>query len=45
MMYYISYKANFRHGASFMDSPDWIKKKNATINPKNKDDTVTVALN
>ena len=29
-MYYKCHKASF-------DSPDWIKKKKATINPKNKD--------
>ena len=26
------------HGGSYIDSPDWVKKKRATINPKNKDD-------
>ena len=43
-------KATFRHGDSDTDSPDWIKEKKATINPKNKDDksfqyVVTVTLN
>ena len=28
-------KENFRRGGSYIDSPDWIKKKEATINPKN----------
>ena len=38
-------------GGSYIDSPDWIKNKNATINPSNKKDNkcfqyaVTVALN
>ena len=37
-------------GGSYIDSPDWIKKKKATINPKNTDDkcflySVKVALN
>ena len=41
---------NFKHGRSFIDSPDWIKKKKAKINPNNKDDkcfqyVATVALN
>ena len=43
-------KVNFRRRGSNIDSPDWIKKKKASINPKNKDDLcfqyeVTVALN
>ena len=49
-MYYKCYKVSFRRGGSYIDSPDWIKKKYSTINPKNKDDkcfqhAVTVALN
>ena len=41
---------NFKRGGSHIDSPDWIKNKKATINPKNTDDkyfqyVVTVALN
>ena len=40
----------FRRDRSYVDSPEWIKKEKATINPKNKDDeyfqyAVTVALN
>ena len=38
LMYYKYYKVSFRHGGSYIDSLDWIKKKKATINPKNKDD-------
>ena len=37
-MHYKCHKVNFRCGGSYTDSPDWIKKKTATINPKNKDD-------
>ena len=49
-MYYKCYKVSFRRGGSYIDSPDWIKKKYSTINPKNKYDkcfqhAVTVALN
>ena len=33
-IYYKYHKVNFRHGGSYIDSPDWIKKKKATINPK-----------
>ena len=39
-----------RAGSSYIDSPEWLKKNNATINPKNNDDNcfqypLTVALN
>ena len=36
-MYYKCHKVNFKHGGSYIDSLDWIKKK-ATINPKNTND-------
>ena len=29
-------KINFLLGGLYIDSPDWMKKKNATINPKNR---------
>ena len=50
MMYYKCHRVNSRCGGSKIGSPDWIKKKKATINPKNEDDkcfqyAVTVALN
>ena len=50
LMYYKCQKVNFRHGGSNIDSPDWIKEKKITINPKYEDDkcfqyVVTVALN
>ena len=49
-MYCKCQKANFRHVGSYIDSIDWIKKKKATINPKDTDDkcfqyTAAVALN
>ena len=37
-MYYKSYKINFNCGGSYIDSPDWIKNKKATLNPFNKED-------
>ena len=48
LLYYKCQKINFKRGGSYIDSPDWIKKKKATINLKNKDDkcfqyAVTVA--
>ena len=50
LLHYKCHKINVKCGSSYIDSPDWIKKKKATINPKNKDDkcfqyTVMVALN
>ena len=49
-MYYKCHKVNFKRGGSYIDSPDWIKKKKATINPKNTYNkcfqfAATVALN
>ena len=50
LLYYKCYKINLNHGGSYIDSPDWIKNKKATINSINKKDskcfqyTVTVAL-
>ena len=49
LLYYKCQKIKFKHGGSYIDSSDWIKKKKAT-NPKNEDDkcfqyVVTVALN
>ena len=38
LMYYKCHKVNFIRGGSYIDSPDWIKKKKATINPKNTDE-------
>ena len=50
IMYQKCHKVNFYCGGSNIDSPDWIKKKKATINPKNEDDkyfqyAAAVALN
>ena len=50
LMYYKCHKVNFKRGDSFIDSPDWIKKKKAAINTRNTDDkcfqyAATVALN
>ena len=38
LMYYKFHKVNFKHGGSYYDALDWIKKKKTTINPKNTDD-------
>ena len=50
LMYYKCHKVTFKRGDSFIDSPDWIKKKKAAINTRNTDDkcfqyAATVALN
>ena len=49
LMYCKSHKVNFSRGGSHIDSPEWIEKKKATINPTNIDDkcfqyAATVAL-
>ena len=46
----LHHKVNFRCGGSYIYSPDWIKKKKATINSKNTGDKyfqymVTFAVN
>ena len=49
-LYYIHHKISSK-GKSYIESPEWLKNKKATINPKNeKDDNcfqyaITVALN
>ena len=50
LMYYKCHKVDFIRSGAYIDSPDWIKKKKATINPKNTEDkcfqyAATVALN
>ena len=51
LLYYKCHKINPNRGGSYIDSPDWIKSKKATINPINEkynksfQYTVTVALN
>ena len=50
-MNYIFQKISLKRGLSFVDSPEWLKNKRATINPKNKKDNscfqyaLTVVLN
>ena len=50
LFYYKCHKKNVYHGGSYIDFPDWIKNKKATINPINKRDNkcfqcaVTVTL-
>ena len=50
LMYFKCHQVNFRRVGSYINFPDWIKKKKVTINPNNEDDkyfqyAVTVALN
>ena len=50
LLYYDFNKTRLNRGGSYIDSPEWIKNKNSTINPKNNDYkcfqyAVTVALN
>ena len=51
LLYYKFHKINLNRDASYIDSPDWIKNKKATIKTINKKEnkcfeyTLTVALN
>ena len=51
LLYHKCHKVNPNRSGSYIDSPDWIKKKKAATNPINKKDNkcfqyaVTVALN
>ena len=50
-MYYKLHKTCLNIGGSYIDSPEWLKNKKATLNPKNKKDdkcfqyAITAALN
>ena len=49
-LYYSLHKISLNRGGSYIDSPNWIKNKTATINPKSKDntclgDSIIAALN
>ena len=49
-LYYDLNKISLSRGGSYIDSPKWLKSKNATINLKNNDDkcfqyALTIALN
>ena len=49
-LYYKLHKISLKRGGSYIDSPEWLKNKKATINPKNNDNkcfqyALTVALN
>ena len=39
LLYYKCHKINPKRVGSYIDSPDWIKNKKATINPINKNDS------
>ena len=48
-LYYDLNKTSLNRGGSYIDSPEWLKNKKTTINPKNNDDkcfqyALTVAL-
>ena len=36
LLYYKCHKINFKRHGSYIDSPDWIRNKKATINPISK---------
>ena len=50
LLYYHLHKISLNRALSYIDSPEWLKAKGATINPKNKNNecfkyAITVALN
>ena len=50
LLHYNLHKISLNRGGSYIDSPEWLKNKKTTINPKNNADkcfqyTLTVALN
>ena len=50
LLYYHLQKIGLKRGRLYIDSPEWLKNKKATINPKNNDGNcfqyaLTVALN
>ena len=50
VFYYNLNKISLNKGESYINSPEWLKNKKPTINPKNNDDNcfqyaLTVALN
>ena len=38
LFYYKFHKISLYRGGSYIDSPEWLKNKKATINPKNSDE-------
>ena len=38
LLYYHLQKVGFKRGGLYIDSPEWLKNKKATINPQNNDD-------
>ena len=49
VLYYVLNKISLNRGGLYINSPEWLKNKKATINPKNNDDkcfqyALTVAL-
>ena len=49
-LHYKLHKISLNRGESYIDSPKWLRNKNAAINPKNNDDkcfqyAITVSLN
>ena len=51
LLFYYLHRINLKRGKSYIDSPEWLKNKKATINPINKKDNtcfkyaLTAALN
>ena len=44
LLYYHLQKISLKRGGSYIDSPEWLKNKKATINPENDDNCFQYAL-
>ena len=42
LLYYHLQKISLKRGESYIGSPEWLKNKKATINPKNNDDNYSI---
>ena len=42
LLYYHLQKISLKRGESYIGSPEWLKNKKATINPKNNDDNYSM---
>ena len=50
LLYYHLHKISLKRGKSYIKCPEWLRNKEATINPKNNNDNcfqyaLTIALN
>ena len=44
LLYYSLHKTTLRRGKSYIEIPEWLKNKRATINPQNYDDNIVFSM-